>query len=120
MSKFYCAECFRALFPPEEKSPQKCPYCGKGKDAILKSGLVGCANCYTTFAKQLLPLIEKTQGGRVHTGEMPNEANREVRLRIRLHELQVLMDKRMEEEDVEKVKEYSNEVRRLSALKGGK
>lgn len=120
VSKFYCAECFRTLFQPEEEKVQKCPYCGKSKDAVLKSGLVGCANCYTTFSKQLLPIVQKTQDSVLHTGETPKEADREVRLKIRLRELQVLMDKRMEEENVEKVKEYSKESRRISALMGGK
>ena len=92
----------------------------KSKDAVLKSGLVGCANCYTTFSKQLLPIVQKTQDSVLHTGETPKEADREVRLKIRLRELQVLMDKRMEEENVEKVKEYSKESRRISALMGGK
>ncbi|MBQ8427876.1 MAG: hypothetical protein IJX18_01325 [Clostridia bacterium] len=122
-SGFYCAECYRTLFLSTEESaklsPVKCPYCGKSKESVLKSALVGCANCYTTFAKELMPLIVKNQGERAHGGKTPYAMDRKARLQIRYDELQVLIRRRTEEEDVKKVEEYSKESMRIRRLQEG-
>ena len=123
-SSFYCADCFHTLFLCAEEqtqpSPIKCPYCGKSKDSVLRSGLVGCANCYKSFAKELMPMIVKTQGEETHDGKTPVATEMRDRYKIRFEELQVLIRQRTEEQDVEKVKEYSQESRRISALRGGR
>ena len=111
---FLCAE------EQTQPSPIKCPYCGKSKDSVLRSGLVGCANCYKSFAKELMPMIVKTQGEETHDGKTPVATEMRDRYKIRFEELQVLIRQRTEEQDVEKVKEYSQESRRISALRGGR
>ena len=122
-SSYYCAECFRTLFLTVEEdtpaSPAKCPYCGKAKAAVLRSGLVGCANCYTVFHKELVPIIVKTQGEESHAGEAPY-ASREERLQTRYNELQVLIRQRRVEKDFDRAKEYTKEISRITALKEGK
>ena len=122
-SSYYCAECFRTLFLIVEEnapsSPSKCPYCGKDKEAVLRSGLVGCANCYTVFHRELVPLIAKLQGEESHAGEAPY-ASREERLQTRYNELQVLIRKRRSEKDFDRAKEYTQESSRITALKEGK
>ena len=121
-SSFYCADCYRALFlvaDDVKTSPTKCPYCGKSKDSVLRSGLVGCANCYTSFAKDLIPIIVKTQGERTHDGKTPLATDRKARLQIRLDELQVLIRQRTVEEDIQKIAEYTKESMRIKALKDG-
>lgn len=121
ISRYYCAECYHALFLGVEEnaqaSPSKCPYCGKSKDSVLSSGLVGCANCYKAFEKELLPIVVKTQGDRAHTGKQPHALDRNARLQARYNELQTLIRQRTEEENVEKVAEYSIESKRIKALK---
>ena len=123
-SGFYCSDCFHALFLSVDEhtqpSPAKCPYCGKSKDSVLRSGLVGCANCYKSFAKDLMPIIVKTQGEEAHDGKTPIATDMKDRLKIRFEELQVLIRQRTEEEDIEKVKEYSQESQRINKLRGGR
>ena len=121
---WFCAECYHALFllPEDYAQPslEKCPYCGKSKVSVLRSGLVGCANCYNAFAKDLFPFILKTQGDEAHNGKQPPALTKEDRLQIRYNELQVLIRQGLEEENVEKVKAYSQESARIKSLKGGK
>ena len=121
VSRCYCAECYNALFlgvdESAQPSPAKCPYCGKSKESVLRSGLVGCANGYKAFEKELIPVVVKAQGERVHTGKQPYATDRKARLQIRYNELQVLIRQRTEEEDVEKVAEYSRESKRIKTLK---
>lgn len=121
-TEYYCADCYRAAFLlPEEfsngKSVRKCPYCGRDKEKVLKSGLVGCANCYASFADDVLPIAIKMQGDGVHAGKAPYAVKRADRLEIRYRELQVLIRKHTEEQNLEKVKEYSQESRRIRAMK---
>lgn len=123
-SGFYCAECFHALFLSAEEhtqpTPSHCKYCGKSKESVLRSGLVGCGNCYKSFSKELMPLIVKTQGEKTHEGKTPLAIEMQDRCKIRYQELQVLIRQRTEEEDVEKLKEYSQESSRIRTLCGGK
>ncbi len=54
--------------------------CGCGSDLCQfpKSGLLGCAECYTTHREALLPVIRRAQGGRIrHVGRVPQGFVRE-------------------------------------------
>ena len=48
-----------------------CPRCGVTSVEVLKTGLLGCANCYSAFLDMLLPLIQKVQSGTQHKGKSP-------------------------------------------------
>ena len=119
---YYCADCYRALFLSADEakpSPAKCSYCGKSKDSVLRSGLVGCAYCYQEFARELVPVIIQSQGDRAHVGEAPALTKLE-RLQKRYEELQVLLRESMEAEDIEKVERYSKESLRIKNLLTGR
>lgn len=86
-----CAECARDLgydnllfvvlsgydgalndfFPDGEKGAGTlhCQCCGATFQNILRSGKVGCAECYRTFANQLAPFIRKIHGSVSHRGK---------------------------------------------------
>lgn len=86
-----CAECARELgytnllfvmlsgydgalndfFPDEGNCAEvlHCPCCGASFQDILRSGKVGCAECYSTFASQLAPFIRKIHGSVSHRGK---------------------------------------------------
>lgn len=46
-----------------------CEYCGSTFNDIVKSGKVGCANCYTKFYDKLEPSITKMHGNSRHVGK---------------------------------------------------
>jgi protein arginine kinase activator len=91
-----CAECARELgyadlllvtgagyggnlndfFPEEETGGVlRCKCCGASFRDILRSGKVGCAACYRTFAEQLAPLIRKIHGSVSHKGKSAGGGN---------------------------------------------
>lgn len=46
--------------------------CGKSLGAFNKSGLLGCADCYTTYPNAIRSIIKRVQGGKTrHVGRMP-------------------------------------------------
>lgn len=90
-----CSDCARELGVMEEFSPESffndtffgnflgagvpamnilsgidhCEYCGSTFNDIVKSGRVGCANCYTKFEDRLQPTITKMHGNAKHIGK---------------------------------------------------
>ncbi len=53
----------------EEKS---CPLCHTTYADFAKSGKLGCSQCYTTFAKELSPLLYRLHATTEHRGKKPN------------------------------------------------
>lgn len=90
-----CSDCARKLGVMEEFSPESffndtffgnflgagvpamnilsgidhCEYCGSTFNDIVKSGRVGCANCYSKFEDRLQPTITKMHGNAKHIGK---------------------------------------------------
>lgn len=52
----------------------RCPGCGATMEAIRSVGLIGCPQCYKTFAKPLRALFDDCQGGHAYKGDpLPGE-----------------------------------------------
>jgi protein arginine kinase activator len=60
---------------PVPAKTERCPVCGSSLDNFTKRGKAGCAECYNTFRKQLLPMIMKLHGNVKHTGKIPKSAD---------------------------------------------
>ena len=52
----------------------RCSVCGATFSDIAQSGKVGCAECYKTFEKELLPYLKRVHGSTHHIGKVPNSA----------------------------------------------
>lgn len=63
---------------------EKCSSCGHTLGDIMAGGRVGCAECYTTFASQLAPLIKKVHGAVQHVGKVPTAKGEGLKLRTEL------------------------------------
>ena len=76
--ELYCLQCFESLilYPnPEKLGPRRgkgekavCSHCGRTATEFFKTGIVGCANCYTDLGWEVYPTIIKMQGERSHCG----------------------------------------------------
>lgn len=47
----------------------RCSTCGSSFNDIIKTGKVGCADCYSKFGEKLSPSIEKLHGKSKHIGK---------------------------------------------------
>jgi protein arginine kinase activator len=54
----------------QENTSEKCKVCGTTFEDISSSGRVGCANCYTTFAEELIPYVKRIHGNAKHVGKI--------------------------------------------------
>lgn len=72
---FSIGEFFADSFFQTEKTDfkpitKKCNICKTKLSEFLKTGNVGCSNCYKVFSEELKPIIESTQGAQaVHNGK---------------------------------------------------
>lgn len=48
-----------------------CPYCGMNYQEFIKSGRLGCNQCYECFKKPLYSLLKKLHGHSRHKGKVP-------------------------------------------------
>lgn len=55
----------------ERKGGRRCPGCNISLDAFEKTGLLGCDQCYETFAKELAILLRRIHGSSKHIGSRP-------------------------------------------------
>lgn len=85
--QFYlCDGCYKALYgAPDEAEfftsrlntlqhgqEKKCPVCNTSLEDFRRTGLLGCAQCYRTFAETLAPTIRQIHGKLSHEGKTPS------------------------------------------------
>lgn len=55
----------------KKSTKEKCDNCGLTYDEFMKTGLLGCPECYDTFESRLEPVIKNIQGNIKHVGRGP-------------------------------------------------
>jgi len=93
-----------------------CSRCGTAYDDFLKSGKLGCAQCYHEFREQLEPLLLRLHGATQHAGRVPETAGEAVIGRTRIEQLRREMDLAVACEDFEAAALLRDELRDLTAM----
>ena len=60
-----------SVFSLGERQLERCEKCGFCFDDIIKTGKVGCADCYEKFYSKLLPSIQRIHVKAKHQGKIP-------------------------------------------------
>lgn len=96
--------------------------CGATFQDIVRTGQVGCAQCYQTFYHQLLPVICKLHGESVHRGKRPGGALPQmVQKKELVAQKKELLQRAIELENFEEAAVLRDEIRQLEGeQKGGK
>ncbi len=50
---------------------EACPKCGMKYENFIKTGKMGCSNCYQMFGDRLIPLLQRIHRGVSHCGKVP-------------------------------------------------
>ena len=92
-----CPECYRALYPEKEsgafaalvgasgREDAACPVCGTTFGEYRRTGLLGCAGCYSAFREELCSAVRGIQGKLRHTGKRPEQQAEEEYDRMRAY-----------------------------------
>jgi protein arginine kinase activator len=94
-------------------SVQKCPACGFSQADFKKTGRLGCATCYTTFADGLSTLIKGMHKGTDHVGKVPSRLAKTIERETQLKTLQRDLKKAVASEDYESAATLRDQIRHL-------
>ena len=88
-----CEKCYQKLYPKSDaselfahlfgsgnvktKKSKVCPSCGMTLVAFQKTGLLGCAGCYSAFRNEIYNSVRYCQWDYMHRGKEPNAVTEE-------------------------------------------
>ena len=100
--------------PSTRADSLRCPSCGTSFSEISESGRVGCAKCYDTFRKQLLPTIERIHGKASHCGKTPEkEISEQDKKQKEIDKLKAELAAAVEAQEYEQAAKLRDEIKDL-------
>src|SRR5882672_4331208 len=89
----------------------KCPKCGFTQADFKKTGRLGCAECYTTFAEGVEGLLKSMHKGTKHVGKVPQPLQQHKDYVDKLGKLQQQLEKAVADEDFEQAAVLRDEIK---------
>lgn len=96
----------------------KCPHCGYTQADFKKSGRLGCAECYTTFAAGMEGMLKGMHKGIRHVGKAPQALQQTRDYTEQLKSLQKRLDKAVGDENFEQAATVRDEIKRTKTKLG--
>ena len=95
---------------------QKCPSCGFSQQDFKKTGRLGCAVCYETFAEGLHSLLKAMHKGTSHVGKIPTRLAQSMHLDAEMKALNQQLEKAVGKEDYESAAELRDQIKNLGKI----
>jgi protein arginine kinase activator len=89
----------------------KCPNCGFTQADFKKTGRLGCAGCYLTFAEGLEGLLKSMHKGTKHVGKIPPSLQQGKDYTEKLDALQQRLQKAIQDEDFEQAAVLRDQIK---------
>lgn len=90
-----------------------CKKCGMSYEDFLKTGKMGCGNCYEVFGEKLQPVFRKLHGAREHAGKIPQRQYKGIKVSRELQKLKDMLSKAIQQEEYEKAAELRDRIKQL-------
>lgn len=97
----------------ENSGTLRCKCCGASFFDIIRSGSVGCAQCYRTFSEQLTPLIRRIHGSVSHRGKTAGGGLPQVMPQGQLSVMHRRLREAIESENFEQAAALRDRIRKL-------
>jgi protein arginine kinase activator len=91
-----------------------CGRCGFTQADFKKTGRLGCADCYATFAEGLGGLLKSMHKGTRHVGKAPAGLRQTREVSERLASLQRQLTKAVQEENFEQAARFRDQIKELN------
>ncbi len=91
-----------------------CEICGTSYESFLKTGYVGCAQCYETFRQPLSAWLKKRAGGDRHAGRRAGGVNESIEKKMRISALKRRQKQAIADEDYETAAALRDQIRAMS------
>lgn len=106
----------RVVFEPSSRSEyQTCAVCETSLATVLKSGKVGCVDCYESFGSQMSAVLEGLHGSTVHRGKRPRVDDARERVRANLQTKRTLLRSALDAENYEEAATLRDDIRTLES-----
>ena len=120
---FGFSDMLSSLFEPVgigalSNSVLRCDKCGCSFNDIVKSGKVGCSNCYETFYDKLTPSIERIHGRTHHEGKIANGSPVQKK-NSKIEELKEKLDAAVDIQDYDTAAKLRDEIKALEQEENG-
>lgn len=92
----------------------RCEKCGSTFNDIVKSGKIGCSDCYKTFYDKLLPSFERIHGRTHHEGKTANQTP-EIKKLNKTDELKAKLEKAVSEQNYEEAAKLRDEIKKIES-----
>ena len=97
----------------EEAPDITCENCGMKYENFRKTGLLGCAECYTHFREPLEKLIMSIHSNTQHTGRVPGGIAKKVSLKNTIDQLKGKLVEAIAAEEYEEAAKLRDQIRML-------
>ena len=106
--------------PRRAERPTACENCGSTFARFRKTGLLGCPECYESFARQLEAVISRSQNGaNAHVGRVPDRSSELVDLQALRRSLIEELDRAVASEQYERAASLRDRLNTLTADEPG-
>ena len=95
---------------------ERCEKCGSTFNDIVKSGFVGCSECYRKFYDRLLPSVQRIHGKALHSGKKPvniKEKGEQPSKEVLIERLSALMDEAVKKQNFEEAAALRDKINSL-------
>lgn len=97
----------------KEELRLKCDNCGMSYEDFKKIGRLGCGECYTTFRRNLVPLLKRIHGSTQHLGKVPLKIVKEAKRKSEIDILREKLQEAIQKEEFEEAAELRDKIREL-------
>lgn len=97
----------------KEGAEKVCSGCGTKLSSIIENGLIGCADCYKTFNKELASAIRRLHGRTNYRGKIPQTSAPRLDSSSIISKLRHEMSKAIETENFERAAELRDKIKEI-------
>ena len=90
-----------------------CPGCKTSVVDVLRTGVVGCVECYKTFASEIQNLILQKQGAVSHVGKVSAKHISKIKVKEKIAELEAQKEQAAKEENYMVAETLKNQIEKL-------
>lgn len=91
----------------------RCPHCGFTFPDVIRTGMMGCPECYNIFYDKLKPSLSRIHGRATYTGKMSSSYDDDSYIKDTIRELQDEMKEAVEAQNFERAAEIRDELKEL-------
>ena len=100
----------------DDTNERKCPACGTALSEYSATGLVGCAHCYETFRKELMPSVRRIHGKTLHIGKRPLGDGKFFELVEERNRLRAELERALKEKRMKDAERLNRDIREISEI----